>query len=35
LNQVETTKLKPFIGLYLNGNAGQADFVEIAVGCGF
>ena len=35
LNQVETTKLKPFFGLYLNGNAGQADFVEVAVGLGF
>ncbi len=35
LNQVNTIKLKPFIGLYLNGNAGQADFVEVSVGCGF
>ena len=35
LNPVKTTKLKPFVGLFLNGNAGQADLFEVSLGCGF
>ncbi|MCB2219663.1 MAG: acyloxyacyl hydrolase [Bacteroidetes bacterium] len=34
-NTLQTTKFNPWIGLFLKTNAGQADFVEISIGCAF
>jgi hypothetical protein len=32
---LQTTRLNPWIGLFLKTNAGQADFVEVSLGCAF
>lgn len=34
-NTRQSTRLNPWIGLFLKTNAGQADFVEISIGCAF
>jgi len=30
-----TTRLNPWIGIFLKSNAGQADFSEFSIGCAF
>jgi len=34
-NTKYTTRLNPWIGIFLKSNAGQADFTELSIGCAF